>query len=193
MPPATSASACRGFAGFATARSRPHPLAPRTSPSSWPSLIGTPPRASTVCKLHSPHTAVGSGRSIRRRSRRGCEDICARRSSIRSVSSAATTSSDNLLESLGESIAEQLPAEAMTAHDRDCRGSVAPNPPAILIMSADPYVPWELARMPPADGSEPSRLSRRAGLVGRWLQDGQPACARTGRPRPPAQPPSSIR
>ena len=97
---------------------------------------------------------------------------------------------DNLLESVGDLVAEKLPAEAMTAI-REVAAAAAPRAPAILIVSADPYVPWELARLtPPLDPARPPYLGAQV-VVGRWLQDGQRTTAgRTA--RPPAQPPSTI-
>ena len=77
-----------------------------------------------------------------------------RPSSIGSVSSSHDIVS-NLLESVGDVVAERLPAEAMIALT-EIASLVAPSPPAVLIVSADPYVPWELARMPvPIDPSRP--------------------------------------
>ena len=69
---------------------------------------------------------------------------------------------------------------------------VAPNPPSVLILSADPYVPWELARMQvPIDTSRPAYLGAQV-LLGRWLQDGQSRARGDEHSRPPAQPPSEL-
>jgi hypothetical protein len=98
---------------------------------------------------------------------------------------------DNLLRSFGDLVAEQLPPEVMDAVTEVGR-LVAPNPPSVLILSADPYVPWELARMPtPIDPARPAYLGAQV-LLGRWLQDVQPRTRTDANPRPPVQPPGEL-
>jgi hypothetical protein len=92
-------------------------------------------------------------------------------------------------------IARLLPAEALAAL-REVAQKVAPEAPAVLIVSAEPYVPWELALIdPPLDPQRPPYLGAQA-LVGRWLRDPHsPSGAGLGPlvvDRPPTQPPSSI-
>jgi hypothetical protein len=97
---------------------------------------------------------------------------------------------DNLLQSFGDLVAEQLPREAMDAVTEVAR-LVAPNPPSVLILSADPYVPWELARMQtPIDASRPAYLGAQV-LLGRWLQDGT-VCAGRRASRPPSHRRASV-
>jgi hypothetical protein len=66
----------------------------------------------------------------------------------------------------------------------------------VLLVSADPYVPWELAAVdPPLDANRPPYLGAQT-VMGRWLRDPRDTAAATTavRPvaKPPAQPPSTI-
>jgi len=107
---------------------------------------------------------------------------------------------DNLLASVGELVAEKLPTTAFEVL-RQIAKRVAPAPPAVLIVSAEPYVPWELARMePPLDTARPPYLGAQV-LVGRWLRDGTSVSSQTSTPdtaaplrieKPPAEPPARI-
>jgi hypothetical protein len=103
----------------------------------------------------------------------------------------------NALDSAGALVAEKLPVQAMTALHEVARFT-APKPPAVLIVSAEPYVPWELALVdPPLDAGRPHFLGAQA-LVGRWLRDparmtpqaAQSAAAPAD--RPPLNPPDSM-
>ncbi|GAA3446289.1 CHAT domain-containing protein [Planomonospora venezuelensis] len=80
----------------------------------------------------------------------------------------------------GERLAREVPAgflellEAVAAR-------IAPRPPRILLLSEDPYVPWELAALErPLDPSLPAFLDCQA-VVGRWSLGGR----RPGLPAPP--------
>lgn len=102
---------------------------------------------------------------------------------------------DNLLRSLSQLVGDHLPPEAITAL-REVAALVAPRAPAVLLVSADPYVPWELASIePPIDPARPSFLGAQVAL-GRWIRDAGPsataAVGSEGGPRPPAQPPATI-
>ena len=99
----------------------------------------------------------------------------------------------NLLDSFGDAIADQFPADVFDAV-AEVAQRTAPSPPSVLILSADPYVPWELARMrAPLDPSRPPYLGAQV-LLGRWLQDGQSRRRNEGdaTTRPPAQPPFRL-
>lgn len=107
---------------------------------------------------------------------------------------------ENFLNSIGDLVAEKLPAAAFDGL-REVAKRVSPNPPAVLIESAEPYVPWELARMqPPLDAARPPYLGAQT-LLGRWLRDrpssspslaGAAASAVVRIEKPPAQPPAAI-
>jgi hypothetical protein len=105
---------------------------------------------------------------------------------------------NNLLESVGDLVAEKLPAAALDAL-RQVAKRVSPNPPAVLIVSAEPFVPWELALLePPLDAGRPPYLGAQT-LLGRWLRDrtgslpSPAAASEMARiEKPPAQPPASI-
>jgi hypothetical protein len=86
------------------------------------------------------------------------------------------------LRGIGLTIAEQLPTSFW-----DVLSAVAARldgrPPSILILSAEPYVPWELAVIDPAlDREAPPFLSAQAN-VGRWV---------LGQRRPRLPPPSTL-
>jgi len=100
---------------------------------------------------------------------------------------------ENLFESLGGLVADKLPRgvfdaiAAVAAH----LGRV----PAVLLVSAEPYVPWELATLaPPLDASRPACLGAQV-LLGRWWRE-QAAGGPTGpagrSTKPPADPPARI-
>ncbi len=75
---------------------------------------------------------------------------------------------DIWMRALGSLISERLPPEALAALSEVAR-IVMPRPPAVLIVSADPYVPWELALIePPLDPTRPPFFGAQA-LVGRWI------------------------
>ena len=86
------------------------------------------------------------------------------------------------LRGIGLSISEQLP-DAFWEVLRDVAARVVGRPPMILFLSAEPYVPWELAVVePPLDPSAPPFLSAQAN-VGRWV---------LGQRRPKLPPPSTL-
>ncbi|SIT37116.1 hypothetical protein BN2476_110109 [Paraburkholderia piptadeniae] len=98
---------------------------------------------------------------------------------------------DLTLESHGRLIAERLPAQVFQAI-AEVAQHCAPKTPAVLIVSAEPYVPWELAWMDsPIDASQPGWLGCQT-LLGRWLRIGDSYVTPTGILRPSAQPVASI-
>jgi hypothetical protein len=102
---------------------------------------------------------------------------------------------DNTLRSFAGAVADRLPSDVFDAL-REVAARCAPAPPAVLVVSAEPYVPWELTLIdPPLDQARPPFLGAQA-LVGRWLRESTPigplAGAPARAPRPPAEPPAKI-
>lgn len=98
---------------------------------------------------------------------------------------------DATLESYGRLVAECLPAQVFDAL-AEVAGRCAPELPAVLIVSAEPYVPWELAWMDmPIRADHPSWLGCQT-LLGRWLRTGDKDVTTTGMPRPSMHPVASI-
>jgi hypothetical protein len=86
------------------------------------------------------------------------------------------------LRGIGLTIADQLPTEFWDVL-AEIAARVRPRAPTILFLSAEPYVPWELAVVdPPFDPDLPPFLAAQA-TVGRWL---------LGQRRPPLPPPMSV-
>lgn len=100
---------------------------------------------------------------------------------------------ENLFEALGGLVADKLPRGVF-----DAIAAVAAHVarvPAVLLVSAEPYVPWELATLAPRlDPSRPACLGAQV-LLGRWWREG-PANGPTGpagrSTRPSADPPARI-
>jgi hypothetical protein len=69
---------------------------------------------------------------------------------------------------IGNTVAEQIP-QAFWDVFAAVAARTAPRPPLVLFLSAEPYVPWELAVVdPPIDPASPPFLSAQA-TVGRWV------------------------
>jgi hypothetical protein len=95
--------------------------------------------------------------------------------------------SDLLFRSIGGLVSDRLPLETFDAL-REVAARVAPARPSVLFVSAEPFVPWELALVdPPLDAAAPPFLGAQA-VVGRWLRED----ARSARARPAPHPPSRI-
>jgi hypothetical protein len=87
-----------------------------------------------------------------------------------------------VLTGIGLTIANELPTEFWDVVAEVAQG-VEDRPPTILFLSAEPYVPWELAVMEqPLDAKRPPFLSAQAS-VGRWV---------LGSRRPKLPPPSHL-
>ena len=144
-----------------------------------------------VCRLYSPHALmtprgpfdIDLGQDAKTFAKETVEDIRLYSGSL--ILASAITARARL-------VADRLPAEAIDAL-REVAGLVAPKPPAVLIVSAEPYVPWELAQVdPPLDKTLPPYLGAQA-LVGRWLREGSAAASPSSRiPKPPVEPLSAM-
>ena len=88
---------------------------------------------------------------------------------------------DTFLKGIGIKVADQVPDAffgLLGAVDAKVRGV-----PSVLLLSEEPFIPWELAVMPePLDDDEPPFLGAQVD-VGRWV---------LGRRRPPLPPPAST-
>lgn len=86
---------------------------------------------------------------------------------------------------VANTVADEIPAPVWKAV-RSVAKKVAPNPPSILLLSQEPYVPWELAMVDPAiDSQAPPFLAAQA-VVGRWVLE-------ENRPPPTPPPDAEIR
>ena len=86
------------------------------------------------------------------------------------------------LRGIGLTIADQLPIEFWDVLTR-VAARIGDRPPTILFLSAEPYVPWELAVVdPPLDPDLPPFLAAQA-TVGRWI---------LGQRRPTLPPPMTV-
>lgn len=148
-----------------------------------------------ICRLSSPHQiAIDAGPHemfLGEDAKTFAREIVVQ---IRAVAGDGLTS--NMVKAIGDRVAEVLPVAAFDALWRVAQ-KLKPAVPSVLIVSAEPYVPWELATIdPPLDPQRPPCLGAQA-LVGRWVR------SRAGMPRapdlpvrvvkPPVQPPSLIK
>jgi hypothetical protein len=100
---------------------------------------------------------------------------------------------ETTLEGIGKLIAQRLPPDVNEAL-REVAAITAPEPPAVMLVSAEPCVPWELAWIePPLDAQRPPFLAAQVAL-GRWLRDGKTAAGRdpSGNQRPSPHPNETI-
>jgi outer membrane biosynthesis protein TonB len=87
------------------------------------------------------------------------------------------------LKGVGRTIANELP-DAFWDVLRATANKTGGQPPTVLLLSEEPFIPWELAVVEPAlDGTRPPFLSAQA-VVGRWV---------LGHKLPPLPPPSEAR
>jgi hypothetical protein len=99
---------------------------------------------------------------------------------------------DVAIRSLGQLISQILPPAFFSALE-EVGALTRPQPPSVLIVSAEPYVPWELAWMiHPFEPNRPAFLGAQA-IVGRWLR-GKPEtlAGDDGVARPAVHPPEHI-
>lgn len=145
---------------------------------------GNPARGSYNCRLSSPHrlgSPLGPFPIDLDDDAKGFAKMIVNQ--VRACSHEAIV--DNLLVSHGRRIARAL-GPGVFAALQEVADRVKPSPPAVLLVSAEPYVPWELACVePPLDAMRPAFLGAQVAL-GRWLRP------RGGASRPPVQPPSRI-
>jgi hypothetical protein len=98
---------------------------------------------------------------------------------------------NSLVEAVGDLVATKLPSAVFNAIAAVAE-HVNPRVPAVLLVSAEPYVPWELAAMPALDPSRPPCLGAQVAM-GRWWREGPNAGGPSGRiRRPAANPPECI-
>lgn len=205
-PGTTSAPARQGYGTPWSARNAtatPVMIQPDPQPADLTILIvkpdGNAAKGQFKCSLASPHAlAVSTGPfsiDLGDDAKSFAQSIV---HEIRLFSGKALV--ENLLTGHGSAVAGKLPAEVFSAI-REIADLTAPRVPAVLLVSADPYVPWELAIVdPPLDVTRPPFLGAQV-VLGRWLRDRSdavPRVATTSTParpasRPSAQPPSSIR
>jgi hypothetical protein len=146
---------------------------------------GNPARGSYSCLLSSPHrlgSPLGPFPIELDDDAKGFARMIVNQ--VRAYSREAIV--DNLLVSHGRRIARAL-GPGVFAVLQEVAARVKPAPPAVLLVSAEPYVPWELACVePPLDPTRPAFLGAQVAL-GRWLRPHGGAAG-----RPPAQPRSRI-
>ena len=161
---------------------------------------GNPAKGSYSCRLYSPHTLECSMGPFWIELDDDAKSFA--KAIVHQVRTYANSPAvDNLLESHGQRIANKLGAGVITAL-REVAVRVAPATPAVLLVSAEPYVPWELAFIdPPLDAKRPKYLGAQV-ILGRWLRDRggskqAPGVSGTDTDatvtdKPPVQPPSRI-
>jgi uncharacterized protein associated with vWA-MoxR-VMAP ternary system/CHAT domain-containing protein len=124
-----------------------------------------------TCRLISPHaltTAAGPFKIVL-----GDDAKTFAKQMVDDLRTSTEALIDLALESIGKLVTECLPQQLFDALN-EVATRVAPAVPAVLIVSAEPYAPWELAWMfAPLDATRPSFLGSQA-IVGRWLRDSSP-------------------
>lgn len=149
-----------------------------------------PARGRYVCRLCTPHAvAIDAGPH---EIDLGEDAKTFARSIVEQVRQfAGDDLTQNLFESLGDLVAAKLPRPVFDALAA-VAARIAPQVPAVLLVSAEPYVPWELATLaPPLDATRPACLGAQV-LLGRWWREGAAGGPSGRAARPPADPPARI-
>lgn len=163
---------------------------------------GNPAKGSYVCRLYSPHSLASEMGPFPIELDDDAQSFA--KAIVHQVRMYANSPAvDNLLESHGRLVADKLGLEVINVL-REVAAHVAPEPAAVLLVSAEPYVPWELAFIDsPFDLTRPKYLGAQV-MLGRWLRDRERqlhtsntndfGSASTARSidRPPVQPPAQI-
>ncbi|MET0935261.1 MAG: TCAD7 domain-containing protein [Luteibacter sp.] len=187
-----------GTAWTATVRSpAPVDLTPDTQAPDLTIEIGKPDRNASsgqyVCQVFSPH-ALACERGpfpmdLGQDAKTFAADLVAE---IKAVGQSILL--NQAMESVGRLVAQCLPGEVFEAL-REVAAMIAPNVPAVLIVSTEPYVPWELCWIDaPLDPARPAYLGCQA-LVGRWLRDDRaspPTGGAAAVPRPAMHPIATL-
>lgn len=102
----------------------------------------------------------------------------------------------NVVRGMGKVINRAIPDEFWTAIEATWRAAPAGEPPSLLIITSEPFIPWELAWVD-ADSIDPALFTDGATedplgtmwRVGRWVP---PIRRRRGPDRPPVPPPADL-
>ena len=112
---------------------------------------------------------------------------------IKTVRQSSKVLVTKYLRSVGSLVAQTLPPEIFDAIT-EVAARTAPAAPAVLFLSDEPFVPWELALLQtPIDKNRPPFLGAQT-IFGRWFREPSAASAsRQAQPqKPPSNPPSGI-
>jgi hypothetical protein len=111
---------------------------------------------------------------------------------IKTVRQSSKVLITKYLRSVGSLVTEKLPQEVFDAIT-EVAAKTTPNPPAILFLSDEPFVPWELALLQaPVDKNRPPFLGAQT-IFGRWFREPSAPTSRQAQiQKPPSNPPSGI-
>ena len=111
---------------------------------------------------------------------------------IKTVRQSSKVLVTKYLRSVGKLVTQTLPPQVFDAIG-EVATKTAPKPPAILFLSDEPFVPWELAFIEsPVDKNLPPFLGAQT-IFGRWYRDPDASVSRQAQvQKPPSNPPSEI-